>query len=260
MQLDALRQLAIRAARVGAALVRDSAGSTTAMDATSKGRGDYVTAVDRAAEEAIVAALRDGSPDIPIVAEETGGTPGPLYWSVDPLDGTVNYIRDFPLVGVSVGLVEEGSPIVGAVAAPFLEREWHAARSLGAHDQGGRPLRVRGGDGRGVVTTGFPYHDPRLLVRFRPVFDRALATFEDLRRPGSASLDLAYTAQGSFDGFFELGLNPWDIAAGIVIVREAGGVVTDWRGDAQAVLGGGDILAGSPRWHERMRDLIADAR
>lgn len=258
MELEALRHLATRAAGEGAALVRRSAGQSADLDAVRKGRGDYVTAVDRAAEEAITEILRRGAPGIPVVGEESGGTPDPLHWCVDPLDGTVNFIRGFPLVGVSVGLVEDGRPIVGAVAAPFLGREWNAARGLGAHDEAGRPLRVRSGDGRGVVATGFPYHDPRLLVRLRPVLDRALDTFEDLRRPGSASLDLSYTAQGSFDGFFELGLNPWDIAAGIIIVREAGGVVTDWHGDALVVLQRGDILAGSPQWHERMLQLVAE--
>jgi myo-inositol-1(or 4)-monophosphatase len=258
MQLEGLRELALRAARSGAALINAAAEPGTSLDATSKGRGDYVTSVDRAAEEAILAVLREGSPDIPVVAEEAGGTPGPLYWSVDPLDGTANFIRGFPLVGVSVGLVEEGWPIVGAVAAPFLRREWHAARGLGAHDESGRPLHIASGDGKGIVATGFPYHDPRLLPRFRPVLDRALATFEDLRRPGSASLDLTYTAQATFDGFFELGLNPWDIAAGIIVVREAGGVVTDWHGDPLAMLDGGDVLAGSPAWHECMLGLIGE--
>jgi myo-inositol-1(or 4)-monophosphatase len=175
MQLEGLRELALRAARSGAGLINAAAEPGTSLDATSKGRGDYVTSVDRAAEEAIVAVLREGSPDILVVAEEGGGTPGALYWSVDPLDGTANFIRGFPLVGVSVGLVEEGWPIVGAVAAPFLRREWHAARGLGAHDESGRPLHVATGDGKGIVATGFPYHDPRLLPRFRPVLDRALA-------------------------------------------------------------------------------------
>jgi myo-inositol-1(or 4)-monophosphatase len=259
MRLESLRELALHAARSGAALIHAAAERGASLDTTSKGPGDYVTAIDRAAEEAVVAVLRDGAPGIPVVAEEAGGTPGPLYWSVDPLDGTANFIRGFPLVGVSVGLVEEGWPIVGAVAAPFLGREWHAARGLGAHDERGRPLRVASGDGRGIVATGFPYHDPGLLPRFRPVLDRALATFEDLRRPGSASLDLSYTAQGSFDGFFELGLNPWDVAAGIILVREAGGIVTDWHGDPLAALDGGDILAGSRAWHECVLDLIGEA-
>ena len=146
MQLESLRELALRAARSGAALVHAAAEPGTSLDTTSKGRGDYVTSVDRSAEEAIVAVLREGSPDIPVVAEEAGGTPGALSWSVDPLDGTANVNRGLPLVGVSVGLVEEGWPIAGAVAAPFPRREWHTARGLGAHDES-RSCRSRGWQG-----------------------------------------------------------------------------------------------------------------
>ena len=180
-------------------------------------------------------------------------------WVVDPIDGTTNFLRGFPVVGVSVGLLEEGMPLAAAVAAPELARVWSAARGEGAHDQAGRRLRVRLPQGAGVVATGFPFRRPGNLARYRPVLDRALDQFEDLRRAGAASLDLAYSAEGVFDGYFELGLSPWDVAAGGLLVLEAGGVVTDWAGDSRAIYVSGDVLAGAPEWHERMLAMVAEA-
>jgi myo-inositol-1(or 4)-monophosphatase len=111
--------------------------------------------------------------------------------------------------------------------------------------------------GAGVVATGFPFRRKERLPRYLSVFEQALTRFEDLRRAGAASLDLAYVAAGVFDGFFELGLGIWDIAAGALLVREAGGVVTDWAGSGDAVFVSGDILAGTPAWHEAMLEIIA---
>jgi myo-inositol-1(or 4)-monophosphatase len=235
-----------------------------ALDTESKGRGDYVTAADRAAETAALAVLAAGAPEIGVLAEESASTvasggAGPL-WAVDPIDGTTNFLRGFPVVGVSVGLLVDGLPAAGAVGAPFIGDLWCGARGLGAYDRRGRRLSVAG-DGSGVVATGFPFRRPENRERYLRVFDATLARVEDLRRAGAASLDLAYTAQGSFDGYFELGLSLWDVAAGSLLMLEAGGVVTDWEGDPRGVYGSGDILAGSPAWHERMLDLVrcADA-
>jgi len=127
-------------------------------------------------------------------------------WVVDPIDGTTNFLRGFPVVGVSVALVEEGRPVVGAVNAPLLGASWSAAEGLGATDETGRPLSVSTHPGAGVVATGFPFRRKERLPRYLDVFGRALTRFEDLRRAGAASLDLAYVGAGVFDGFFELGL------------------------------------------------------
>jgi myo-inositol-1(or 4)-monophosphatase len=180
-------------------------------------------------------------------------------WAVDPLDGTTNFLRRYPIVGVSVGLVEDGLPIVGAVAAPLLGASWSGARGLGAHDAAGRRLRVRDDGGQGVAATGFPFRRPENRPRYLRAFEGALRISEDLRRAGSACLDLAYSAQGSFDGFFEIGLSLWDIAAGGLLVTEAGGVVTDWAGEPGACYASGEILAGTPAWHERMLDVTRAA-
>jgi myo-inositol-1(or 4)-monophosphatase len=260
VDLERLRDVALRAARAGDRVARDARARGRDLGTRTKGVGDYVTAVDDAAESAILGVLRREAPDIPTVAEESGGDRAELFWAVDPLDGTTNFLRRFPVVGISVGLLHHGEPVVGAVTAPYLGASWCAARGLGAQDGEGRALRVLDGEGRGVVATGFPFRSPELRPRYLAVFERALAEFEDLRRAGAASLDLAYAAQGSFEGFFELNLALWDIAAGALLVREAGGVVTDWEGDPQAVFRSGDIVAGAPEWHARMLAMIREAR
>ena len=261
-----LRDLALRAAQAGAEVVRRGFARAPARgDVERKGFGDYVTTTDRAAEAAVLAVLRAGAPDIPALAEEsapeleTGPPPGRV-WAVDPLDGTTNFLRRYPVVGVSVGLLEDGLPVAGAVVAPLLDGAWCAARGLGAHSGSGRPLRVSEHQGRGVASTGFPFRKPHNRARYLAVFERALEVNEDLRRAGAAALDLAYAAEGAFEGFFELGLSLWDVAAGAILVTEAGGVVTDWEGDPRAVYRSGDVLAGAPGWHERMLSVMREAR
>lgn len=252
---EALRRAALAAADAATGVIRGRAGDAAALAPEEKAAGDYVTAVDREAEAAALAVLRDASPGVPVVAEEGGGQGGDRCWIVDPVDGTTNLVRGFPVVGVSVALMEEGRPVVGAVAAPHLGEVWSAVEGRGAVDGRGRRLQVgRRAPGESVVATGFPFRrkDEATLARYLSVFMGALISFEDLRRAGAASVDLAYAAAGVFDGFFELNLSLWDIAAGALLVREAGGVVTDWSGDSTRVFESGNILAGSPRWHEAM--------
>lgn len=215
----------------------------------TKGPGDYVTAVDRESENVIVRILASVFPDMPILAEEKGGGVPERGWVVDPLDGTTNFSRAFPLVGVSVALLEEGQPVVGAVHAPFLGFTFTAAAGEGAHDQAGRRLQLADPDpSRAVVSTGFPFKTREQVPRLVQTLERVLAQVEDIRRPGAASLDLALTAAGVFDGFFELSLKVWDIAAGALLVTEAGGLVSDWEGIAGLPITG-NIVAGSPRVH-----------
>jgi myo-inositol-1(or 4)-monophosphatase len=262
VDLERLRAVALQAAQAGDAVIREWTSRGGTPHAESKGFGDWVTDVDRASEQAILATLRRETPDIPALAEESGGGgTAEIFWAVDPLDGTTNFVRRFPVVGVSVGLIQGHEPVAAAITAPYLGASWCAARGLGAQDGAGRPLHVRsGGDGRGVAATGFPFRRPDNRARYLTVFELALRDFEDLRRAGAASLDLAYSAQGTFDGFFELGLALWDIAAGALLVREAGGVVTDWDGDDVAVFQSGDIIAGAPEWHARMLAIVREAR
>lgn len=255
-----LLNLAIAAAEAAGRVITAARASGRRPVAEAKGPGDWVTEVDREAEAAATSILRMATPEIPVLAEESGGERGERFWVVDPLDGTTNFVLGFPMVGVSIALVEGGDPTVGVVTAPELGERWVARRGEGAHDRRGRRLDLRDRPATGVTATGFPFRHPERRARYLPVMTAALGEFEDLRRAGAASLDLAYCAAGVWSGYFELGLGLWDIAAGALLVREAGGIVTDWRGDPDAVFVSGDILAGAPAWHDRMLALARSAR
>jgi myo-inositol-1(or 4)-monophosphatase len=249
-------ELAEVAARLGGEVVAAALGAGAAVDV--KGAGDYVTDVDRRSEHAIATFL-EGATGVPVVGEERGGEAVERYWLVDPLDGTTNFVHGFWAVGVSVALVEGGRPTAGAVHAPSLGQTWVAARGRGAwaalgEGEGRRRLAVSGRPvERAVVGTGFPFRRKELLGRYLGVFRGALERFEDLRRPGAAALDLAWVAAGVFEGFFELALAPWDVAAGALLIQEAGGVVTDWAGGEGWMAG--DVLAGPPAVHEALLEL-----
>lgn len=178
-------------------------------------------------------------------------------WAVDPLDGTTNFTRGFPVVAVSVGLLDRGVPVAGVVIAPFLNLEFTVARGSGASLNGVRLPKLGVVDpSRAVVATAFPFRNKALLTRYRPVVDGAAQRFEDLRRAGAAALDLAWTAAGTFDGYFELNLKTWDVAAGAALVLEVGGRVSDWSGQ-DTWLETGNVVAGSPAVHEVLLDLAA---
>ncbi|HVB52575.1 MAG TPA: inositol monophosphatase family protein [Candidatus Acidoferrales bacterium] len=252
------RRLALATARyavqAGGAVIKAAGVGFHATE--SKGPGDYVTAVDRESEEVVVRILSSVFPELPILAEEKGGGVPERGWVVDPLDGTTNFSRGFPMVGVSVSLLEAGEPVVGAVHAPFLGFTYTASAGEGAHDQTGRRLQLGDPEPKqAVVSTGFPFKTPEQIPRLVATLERVLHLVEDVRRPGAASLDLALAAAGVFDGFFELGLKIWDIAAGALLVTEAGGVVSDWEG-APGLPKTGNIVAGSPRVHAALLAAI----
>lgn len=249
--------MALRAARAGAEVLRANGLRKLGGASETKGHGDYVTATDRASESAILEVLARETPGIGVLAEERGGLRAKTMWAVDPLDGTTNFTRGFPVVGISVALVDNGQPIAGVVLAPYLDLEFTMSRGRGAFLNGERLPGHRAVDpSSAVVATGFPFRDPRLRSRYLSMFGRALERFEDLRRAGAAALDLAWTSSGTFDGFFELGLNTWDVAAGAGLVLEAGGVVTDWSG-GDTWIETGNILAAAPAVHEVLLELAA---
>jgi myo-inositol-1(or 4)-monophosphatase len=251
--------VALRAARAGARVLIDGGLPRPGVTAEQKGAGDYVTASDRASESAILEVLARDAPGIAVLAEERGGSGAATMWAVDPLDGTTNFMRGFPVVAVSVGLLEGGLPLLGVVIAPFLDQEFAAARGNGATLNGERLPSLRAIDpSRAVVATGFPFRKKSLMPRYRPVMEGALQRFEDLRRAGAAALDLAWTATGTFDGYFELNLNAWDVAAGAAIVIEVGGRVSDWSGGDRWVESR-SILAGSAGVHEVLLELASSS-
>lgn len=246
-------EVAIEAARAGAAVLREAGLRPRAGD--SKGPGDWVTAFDRASEEAILEVLARRAPGVPVLAEEAGGRWEPTMWAVDPLDGTTNFTRGLPVVGVSVGLLRDGVPEVGCVIAPWLGLEMAGGRGLGARLNGDQlpgleDLPVSGA----VVATGAPFRHKERLGRYAPVALGAQRRFEDLRRMGAAALDLSWCAAGRLDGYFELGLGAWDITGGSAVLLAVGGRVVDWEG-GDGWPRSGNVLAGRPAVVETLLEL-----
>ena len=257
VRLSELAEVAVEAAAAGGAVVRGRGPSGVRL----KAAGDYVSEVDRASEAAVAEVLRARGAGVPILAEEAGGPrDAERYWAVDPLDGTTNYLHGFPAVGVSVALVEAGEPVVGVVHAPLLEgATWVGWKGGGAWLGSERQTVSTRPVAEAVVGTGFPSRRKDSLPRYLAMFQGAFERFEDLRRPGAAALDLSWVAAGVFDGFFELSLGPWDVAAGALLIREAGGVVTDWEGREDGFLVSGNILAGPPGVHEELLSLASSS-
>ncbi len=255
---ESLLATAMTAAQLGGGILRSYFGRLEAGEIEEKGQNDWVSAADRASEEAIAAYLQRHTPELGLLAEEGGlRAEGSALWVVDPLDGTANFVRSFPHFAVSVGLVVDGVPIVGAIYDPMRDELFSAAAGSGAFRNGRRiSVSQRGELAGAFLTTGFPFrvrrHIDTYLSIFRAVYLQAMA----IRRPGAAALDLAHTAAGIFDGFFEFNLSPWDLAAGVVIVREAGGIATDLDGGAD-LFARGNVIAAPPGVH---RDLLAIVR
>jgi len=257
LDLDALLRAALDASIAGAQIVLDAFGG--ARNVREKGPGDWVSDADTASEHAVREVLAAAAPDLAFFGEETGGDrDAEVGWFVDPLDGTANFVHGFPVVGVSIALVAAGEPVVGVIRAPMLGQVYAARKGSGA-TLDGAPIHVSDRvPESSICATGFPFRAKReRLPEYFPVFERALLTFEDLRRAGAASMDLAFTASGVFDGYFEQNLGTWDVAAGACIVREAGGVVTDWQGDPRKWLTSGDIVAAPPAVHAAILEVIA---
>jgi len=221
-------EVATRAAETAAGIIRSARRDRTAR---MKGAVDPVTEVDLAAERAVIDLLRDTRPDDDILAEEGGGSIGERTWVVDPLDGTVNFVQGIEHVAVSVALWERDRPVVGVIVDVFRGRTYRALRGEGA-EVDGHPLAVEVVEVHdAVVATGYPYDRHERSSAYGDLTARLLASVRGVRRFGSAALDLAWVAEGRLGGYVEVGLAPWDVAAGILIVREAGGAVLDERGD-----------------------------
>jgi myo-inositol-1(or 4)-monophosphatase len=241
-----LLAIAMTAAQRGGEVLRRYFRSMDPSEVSEKAENDFVSAADRESEEAITSYLRVHTPALGVLAEE-GGASGAKgdRWVVDPLDGTANFVRGFPHFGVSVALVAEGAVRVGAIYDPMRDELFSALRGGGAWCNG-RRRRVTARDGLagGFVTTGFPFRVHHLLDTYLRVFHDVFLRVAAIRRPGAAALDLAHTAAGIFDGFFEFCLSPWDIAAGALLVREAGGVVTNLDGEDEIFTHGNVVAAG----------------
>jgi myo-inositol-1(or 4)-monophosphatase len=204
----------------------------------SKGHADVVNDIDKASEALIVAALRERFPEHAIVAEEGGGThsSAAYTWYIDPLDGTLNYLHGLPIYCVSLGLLHEGQPYLGVVYDPTRDELFAAERGRGAYLNGRRiHVSQTASLGAALLTTGFPYERFSRTDNNLREFAHILLKVQDVRRPGSAALDLCYAAAGRSDGHWELGLKPWDVAAAALILSEAGGQLSGWRSEPWVV-------------------------
>ena len=249
--------IAARAARSAGNVILRYMNRIDGLNVVEKQQMDFVSEVDKLAEAEIIKELRRAYPDHAILAEESGATgKGPLTWVIDPLDGTHNYLRGIPHFSVSIALLEKGVPIHAVVFDPLRDELYTASKGDGAYVND-RRMRVskRENLGGAMIATGFPFrqreHLPAQLDMTRAILGQA----EDIRRSGSAALDLAYVAAGRYDGYFEIGLKPWDMAAGVLLVHEAGGRYCDFAG-RDGIPASGNIIAGNLNVAKAMVDAI----
>lgn len=253
--------IAIRAARrAGNTIVRGQQ-RLSEVKVERKGHQDYVSQVDRDAEAAIIDTLLTAYPDHAILAEESGERGSSDHvWVIDPLDGTLNYLHGFPQYAVSIALTVRGRVEQAVVYDPTRDELFTASRGAGAQLNGQR-LRV----GRcqhlanALLATGFPVRHKENLAASLATFGDVLGACADVRRPGAAALDLAYVACARLDGFWETGLKPWDVAAGALLVQEAGGLVGDPQG-GESHLASGDIVAANPKVFRQLLGVLGQRR
>lgn len=240
--------IATRAARSAGDIIVRYMDRVDELTVASKRANDFVSEVDRQAEDVIIRALRRAYPDHGILAEESGKQSGDEYlWIIDPLDGTTNFLHGFPSFSVSIALQRKGTLEQAVVYDPLLQEMFTATRGSGAMVNN-RRLRVsqRKGLEGALLGTGFPFKQQQHLDAYLATFKALFPSTAGIRRQGSAALDLAYVAAGRMDGFWEIGLNPWDMAAGVLLIREAGGIAGDFEGGGQ-YMETGNLICGNPK-------------
>jgi myo-inositol-1(or 4)-monophosphatase len=240
--------IAVKAARRAAAVINRAARDLDGVTVTRKRHNDFVTEVDQAAEAAIIEVLRKAYPAHAILAEESGADGASEYeWIVDPLDGTTNFIHGFPQYAVSIALRHRGVLEQAVVFDPGRNELFTATRGRGAF-LNDRRVRVskRAKLAESLIGTGFPFRDLAHLDEYMTAFKAVTRETAGIRRAGAAALDLAYVAAGRLDGFWEIGLSPWDMAAGALLVLEAGGLVSDFDGESH-YLERGNVVCGAPK-------------
>ncbi len=251
----------VKAARQAGNLILRQVSRLESLNVVEKARQDYASEVDSQAEAEIIRELKRAFPTHAFLAEESGAKGKSRFtWVIDPLDGTSNYLRGFPHFCVSIALLEDGEPLHGLVYDPTRNELWTASRGSGAY-LNDRRLRIgpRTELEGSVLVTGFPPRERKRLPAQLEAIRQLLATAEDIRRTGSAALDLAYVACGRVDGYFEAGVKPWDIAAGVLLVREAGGRCCDFDGGTDGLIHGGQIVAGSLKLSEALQKALVES-
>ena len=257
--MHALLNVAVMAARrAGSTLIRKMV-NLDKLKVEQKGHNDYVSDADRAAEKAVIDCILKHYPDHAILAEESGVQgESDTIWIIDPLDGTTNYLHGFPVFCVSVGVQVNGRMEHGVVYDPLRQELFTASRGQGAHLEG-RRIRVSGQKQleRALIGTGFPFRQAdQEIGPYLEMLGKVVRSTSGVRRPGAAALDLAYVAAGRLDAFWETGLSSWDLAAGSLLIREAGGIVSGLDG-SENFLETGHILTGTPKIYKDLAKLCA---
>ena len=263
MSQSAIITVIERACRKAAPRLRRDFGEVSQLQVSRKGPADFVSQADRASEQTLLEELRRARPGWGFLLEEGGEIPGDEEQSprfvIDPLDGTSNFLHGIPHFAISVGVEHLGVPVAGVVYQPLTDETFWAERGRGAWLHNAR-LRVSGRRqmDEALLATGIPYRGHGDQAQFEKILRRVMPEVAGIRRFGAASLDLAWVAAGRFDGFFEQGLAHWDVSAGMLLVKEAGGFVSDYRG-GERMVERQEILAGNDQIHSRLHRLLAEA-
>ena len=259
--LHPMLNIAIKAARAAGAIINRASLDLERLTVTSKGPNDFVTEVDQAAEQAIIDTIRQAYPGHGFLAEESGRSQGAQHsdfvWIIDPLDGTTNFIHGFPQYAVSIALAFKGKVEQAVVYDPSRNDLFYATKGRGAYLNDKRirvSKRLRLADA--LIGTGFPFRKGDNFKRYLKIMEELMPACAGLRRPGAAALDLCYVAAGWYDGFFETGLNPWDIAAGSLIVTEAGGLIGNFTGEAD-YLYQREVIAATPKVYAQLVQVLS---
>ena len=259
--LHPMLNIAIKAARAAGSIINRASLDLDLLTISSKAPNDFVTEVDKAAENAIIEVLLQAYPGHGILAEESGSARGArdsdYVWIIDPLDGTTNFIHGFPVYAVSIALAFKGQVQQAVVYDPSRNDLFFASKGRGAFRNDKR-LRVskRIRMNEALIGTGFPFRKGDNFKRYVKMFEAVMQNCAGLRRPGAAALDLCYVAAGYYDGFFETGLHPWDIAAGSLMITEAGGLIGNFTGDAD-FLYQREVVAGNPKIYGQLVHTLA---
>lgn len=251
----------VKAARNAANVILRQMGRIESLNVFEKARLDYASDVDAQAEKEIIRDLKRAFPNHAFLGEESGAVGKSRYtWVIDPLDGTSNYLRGFPHWCVSIALVENGEPTLGVIFDPLRNELFTASKGGGAHLNDRRMrVSVRTEIAGGIFVTGFAPRERARVASQLEAIHGLLVDAEDIRRTGSAALDLAYVASGRVDGYFEAGVKPWDIAAGVLMVRESGGRCCDFRGSGDHLLQSGQIVAAGVKLSEPLQKAMVSS-
>lgn len=255
--MNPLLKIGVRAARSAGNIIHRAFMQGDGYGIHQKGHNDFVTDVDQKAEAEIIRTIQDSYRDHAFLGEETGRTGDSDYvWIIDPLDGTTNFIHGLPHFAVSLALQVKGELEHAVIYNPYNQELYTASRGMGAklNDRKIRVSKIRKSEAA-LLGTGTPYRKDQNVDAYMQTLKAIVESSSGVRRAGAASLDLAYVAAGRLDGFWEFGLKPWDVAAGILLIREAGGIVTDIT-TADDPLRSGNVLAGNPKIHAEMRMLL----